>query len=280
MKPHFIGIGAQKTASTWLYIILNQHPQVWMPPAKELHFFDIDGKTSLFQNILFRKKRYQRSLTSIQFAPKKSFTWYLRYVFGKRNIQNYRYLFKPSKGQLSGEITPAYAILSEEKIEEISRHFPHLKIIYTLRNPLWRDWSAFSMFLKRKQLTIDQISEQRVYKVLKKRSKHSKYIESITRWESYFPKDQIFIGFYDEIQQNPKQFLNRLFDFLGVDQFQEIAFNQSLSKKVNRSIHKEVPTNVIQLIAKIEYENIQQVHTYFKNDYTAAWLQEAEEILS
>lgn len=280
MKPHFIGIGAQKTASTWLYIILNQHPQVWMPPAKELHFFDIDGKTSLFQNILFRKKRYQRSLTSIQFASKKSFTWYLKYVFGKRSIQNYQHLFEPQKGQISGEITPAYAILSEEKIEEINRHFPHLKIIYTLRNPLWRDWSAFSMFLKRKQLTIDQISEQRVYKVLKKRSKHSKYIESITRWESYFPKDQIFIGFYDEIQQNPKQFLNRLFDFLGVDQFQEIAFNQSLSKKVNRSIHKEVPTNVIQLIAKIEYENIQQVHTYFKNDYTAAWLQEAEEILS
>lgn len=36
----FLGIGAQKAGTTWLHTQLKQHPDVWMPLAKELHFFD------------------------------------------------------------------------------------------------------------------------------------------------------------------------------------------------------------------------------------------------
>lgn len=35
----FLGIGAQKAGTTWLYAQLKQHPDVWMPMVKELHFF-------------------------------------------------------------------------------------------------------------------------------------------------------------------------------------------------------------------------------------------------
>jgi hypothetical protein len=38
--PHFIGIGAQKAGTTWLYRNLQEHPEVWLPPEKELHYFD------------------------------------------------------------------------------------------------------------------------------------------------------------------------------------------------------------------------------------------------
>jgi len=37
--PTFIGIGAQKCASTWLYEILRDHPQVVLSEPKELDFF-------------------------------------------------------------------------------------------------------------------------------------------------------------------------------------------------------------------------------------------------
>jgi hypothetical protein len=39
MLPNFVCIGAQKTGTTWLYNMLRQHPQVFLPAIKELNFF-------------------------------------------------------------------------------------------------------------------------------------------------------------------------------------------------------------------------------------------------
>ena len=40
MYPDFLGIGAQKAGTTWLHTNLRPHPQIWMPPIKELHYLD------------------------------------------------------------------------------------------------------------------------------------------------------------------------------------------------------------------------------------------------
>jgi hypothetical protein len=39
MQPTYVGIGAQKCASTWLHRILAEHPQVTVPEIKEVDFF-------------------------------------------------------------------------------------------------------------------------------------------------------------------------------------------------------------------------------------------------
>ncbi|MCK5749828.1 MAG: hypothetical protein KAH44_26670, partial [Oricola sp.] len=38
-KPTFLGVGAQKCASTWIYRILENHPQICVSGEKELDFF-------------------------------------------------------------------------------------------------------------------------------------------------------------------------------------------------------------------------------------------------
>src|SRR5438270_8769299 len=38
--PDFCCIGAQKAGTGWLYEQLRSHPDFWMPPMKELHYFD------------------------------------------------------------------------------------------------------------------------------------------------------------------------------------------------------------------------------------------------
>ena len=38
--PDFLCIGAQKAGTGWLYEQLRHHPDFWMPPMKELHYFD------------------------------------------------------------------------------------------------------------------------------------------------------------------------------------------------------------------------------------------------
>ena len=38
--PQFLIIGAQKAGTTWMHEMLGEHPDVFMPTPKELHFFD------------------------------------------------------------------------------------------------------------------------------------------------------------------------------------------------------------------------------------------------
>ncbi len=39
-KPDFIGLGAQRAGTTWIHACLYEHPQIYMPLTKEIHFFD------------------------------------------------------------------------------------------------------------------------------------------------------------------------------------------------------------------------------------------------
>ncbi|MDY6993754.1 MAG: sulfotransferase [Pseudomonadota bacterium] len=38
--PDFIGIGAQRSGTTWVANVMSLHPEIWVPPLKELHYFD------------------------------------------------------------------------------------------------------------------------------------------------------------------------------------------------------------------------------------------------
>ena len=39
--PTFLVIGAQRAGTTWLHLVLQSHPHIYMPKRrKEVHFFD------------------------------------------------------------------------------------------------------------------------------------------------------------------------------------------------------------------------------------------------
>ena len=39
-RTHLVGIGAQKAGTTWLARYLEHHPEAYVSPIKELHYFD------------------------------------------------------------------------------------------------------------------------------------------------------------------------------------------------------------------------------------------------
>ena len=39
--PSFLGIGTARAGTTWLHANLRRHPEIWLPPLKELHYFDL-----------------------------------------------------------------------------------------------------------------------------------------------------------------------------------------------------------------------------------------------
>ena len=59
MYPDFIGIGAQKGGTSWLHTNLEKHPQIWLPPMKELHYLD-QGPAPLTKRLFGDSKRMRR----------------------------------------------------------------------------------------------------------------------------------------------------------------------------------------------------------------------------
>ena len=42
--PSFLGLGTQKGGTTTLHRLLAGHPQVFLPPCKEVHYFDLNAE--------------------------------------------------------------------------------------------------------------------------------------------------------------------------------------------------------------------------------------------
>src|SRR4051794_30739459 len=113
--PDFICIGAQKAGTGWLYEQLRSHPDFWMPPLKEVHYFDRLGRD--------RPTRGNEVDDRVKAARKASrdsrdvhFLDVMEELRSKQEIdmELYARLFEAKGSLLSGDITPGYSILAEE----------------------------------------------------------------------------------------------------------------------------------------------------------------------
>jgi hypothetical protein len=109
LKLDFLILGGQRCGTTWIYSKLNEHPDVFMPSVKEIHFFNVENN--------YRK-----------------------------GLDYYRTFFETnSTHQLLGEATPDY-LCHEKCPERIHEIFPEIRFIVLLRDPVDRAYSAFWMF--------------------------------------------------------------------------------------------------------------------------------------
>lgn len=102
--PAFLGVGAQKSGTTTLYARLAEHPEIFLPECKELHYF------------------------SLHFG--KDLSWYLRSFESASSCQK------------SGEITPYY-LFHPQAAQRIRRKLGKVKILILLRDPVERTLSHY-----------------------------------------------------------------------------------------------------------------------------------------
>jgi hypothetical protein len=110
----------------------------WMPPIKELHYFD---KLSRTKRAAQRQKdgRDLRLIERINSLSERSYV----------DFENYARLFEPKGSQFSGDISPTYSMLNDEIIQRITSYFQDLKVIFLARDPVERAWSQLSMGVRR-----------------------------------------------------------------------------------------------------------------------------------
>lgn len=179
--PHFLGLGAPKSGSTWLHHNLDRHPEVFVPPEKELHYFC---------------------------------------HFHHRSIRWYSSKFSQADARMRGEITPNYAELPSSLVDEIADLMPDLRLLLMMRDPVDRAWSHAQMNLARqKNRTVESVPKTEY--IAHFRSAHSidsgDYLAIVDRWSARFPEERMWLGTYDDMVERPEQLLASVFDFLGVD---------------------------------------------------------------
>lgn len=103
--PDFLYIGPDKSGSSWLFEVLRQHPYCFVPPAKDLYFFD---------------RHYARGMD-----------WYLRH-----------FAAAPASATHTGELSHDY-LFSREAAVRVAQALPGVRLITILREPAERSFSHY-----------------------------------------------------------------------------------------------------------------------------------------
>ena len=174
----FIGLGAQKAGTSWIYACLYEHPEICMP-FKEINFFS-------------RERNW-----------KKGLDWYKD-----------RFKTCP-KHKLKGEFSTSY-LDSEIAAKRIYKYFPDVKLIACLRNPIDRAFSNYKHDIKMGNIS-ENTSFDEAIKKHKEYIKRGFYNQQLEQYLKLFPRDQILILIYEDIEKNPLKFIQKIYNFLNVD---------------------------------------------------------------
>lgn len=226
--PDFFCIGAQKAGTGWLYEQLRSHPDFWMPPMKELHYFDRiasrAGSTPKRSLPFARqeKERIEIARGRAHDQRDRDFLERLAKLSARPQIDldGYADLFELKGDLISGDITPGYSILEDAVIEQIAARFPEAKIVFIARDPVERAWSQISMYVRRGIIetfdpnNIDRITEHLRRPEIALRSYPSGIVR---RWRQHVNPDRFRVYFFDDLKRDPTGLRNQIIEFLGGD---------------------------------------------------------------
>jgi hypothetical protein len=229
------------------------HDEVWLPPLKEIHYFDSIDPTVAYRKVhqLPYRIRSQLSRRALHYLAamlgsvagsyskraKPDIEWDKRYFSPGGSIDWYRSLFesKLSSHKVVGEITPSYQILSRPIIQRIRNHTSVDRLILMLRDPVEATWSSFGRKVRDGKILIEEGNSQQILEELLGPSIRDRfYARNLSCWLEEFPREQIFIGYYEDLISHPGKLLDDICYFLGVHPISE-SLGSALNERVNSS---------------------------------------------
>ncbi|MBT40168.1 MAG: sulfotransferase [Deltaproteobacteria bacterium] len=218
LKLDFILIGAQKAGTTTLDSWMAQHPEIYLPPQKELNFFALEGK----------KPDWPGPGDDVAVDGSVG------------NRADYESIFESAgDAKVNGESSVLY-LYSERAPVAIHREFPEARFIVSLRNPIDRAYSAFG-HLRRdgrepeadfsKALELEELRISKGWEPLWHYRAMGFYGRQLVHWLSYFDRSQFFIVHNSQLRRNPDTAIREIFRFIGVDS----VFRPNLSIESNSS---------------------------------------------
>jgi hypothetical protein len=200
--PNFLIIGAAKSGTTSLYHFMNQHPQIYLSPVKEPHFFAFEGRDPSTQ------------------GPGD------KIVSAITNLEAYKALFKETANEIAiGEASTTYLYIPSAA-ERIRYHLPEAKLIAILRHPSERAYSAFMHLVREgrelltdfdQALRAEEMRRCSNWEPLWHYTQEGFYYTQLKRYFDRFDQRQIKVYLHEDFSTNPLGILQDIFNFLEVD---------------------------------------------------------------
>jgi hypothetical protein len=196
--PHFLVLGTQKGGTTSLHRLLAQHPQVFLPACKEVHYFSLHDQQPL--------------------------SWY---------AEHYR---EARPGERRGDITPYY-LFHPRAPQRIRRVLPKARLIVLLRDPVERALSQVfharrhgfepleleaALAAEAERLTGAEERLREPGSADYSHQKHSyvsrsRYEQQLQRYEALFPTKQLLVVRSEDVFSATEHSWLRIQAFLGLD---------------------------------------------------------------
>lgn len=178
--PNFLFLGPDKSGSTWIYHLLDRHPDAFMVPGKGLYYFS---------------SHFDRGAE-----------WYLSFFqdAGKLRVRG-----EVSHNYLSCAAAPA----------RIHAFSPKMRLMVCLREPADRAFSAYLHALKNGRYA-EPTSFEEALETDPTLRDHGRYATHLREFDRLFPRDQLLVTLFDDLKSNPQSFADQICDFLDLERFQ------------------------------------------------------------
>lgn len=270
-RTFFLGVGAEKAGTSWVDRQLAAHPEVWTPPHKEIHYFDA---IHLSGGQFYRKVKYDafrstvmaRDWRTLASDPAELATvrWLAQQGLADRlNDEWYVSLFSQGTDGVGaiGEVTPAYAALPVEGWRHIHRLEPSTRIVFLMREPGERLWSALRYFANNRPESgvLDSVDRMKRFVSRPNNVAKTRYDLTIQHLRTFFDESQLLFAFYEDVfasSVSQSAFLSELCAFLGVSPSKVDA--SRMGGAVNASPPAPMPD---QLRAYLRFEYLPMIMT-------------------
>jgi hypothetical protein len=235
--PNWLVVAPPKTGTSWLYANLREHPQLFVPEIKELKYFS--------------------------------------HRFESDDLRCYLDHFREGLGKSKGEVSPSYSMLPRRTIQLIRRLMPDLKLIYLMRDPIERSWSHARHSYRQGEAnfkgrlgSIDDVADEEWIVNLRDdwNRLSSDYLGQLERWLSVFPREQVYVGFFEDLARSPRTFLRKVLEFLAVDP--DFADSSAVTlDAVNVGLPKGVSPRLIQHLREMYAERTAELAAYLDREF-------------
>ena len=233
--PDFVGLGAPRAGTSWLFQQLSAHPQVRMASPKEVHYFD--------------------------WHVDRSPAWYASH-------------FSAEPGAVNGEVTPAYGHwLGFGRRRLMRTLLPNARFIYILRDPVERAWShCVKVLEKDRKCSMEEVPAAQILRFIDRSDclAAGRYARNLRHWQQLYPAERFHIGFYEDIAKTPKGLLKAVFEHIGVTT--DVDWSRfPLHKRYHTTRVHPIPAEVLSRLRDAYAPDVPSLRAMF-GDRTRNWV--------
>lgn len=203
MLPNLLIVGAMRSGTTSAYRYLAEHPEIYMSPSKEPHYFAFEGAPPAYAGP--GDDRLNARVTT--------------------TLSAYEGLFAAAGGVAwRGEASAMYLYLTHS-VDAMLRHALDPMVIVILRNPTDRAYSSYQYMRRQGREPLESFEEALEMEATRVEANWSPmwhyrkaglYADQVSVYLDAFGADRVRLLLYDDLNRDPSATFRSLFSDLGI----------------------------------------------------------------